>query len=198
MFSKLWTILLCSRSVLTNVAVSDQEFCKVQSNVCVRFCRTTKQDNDWKPLILKEAEKNGSGKALALNPNCNLTNNLFVIDSRKHEFHLDIISNGNLSWGNELWFTKFSCFWQNMYLPGGKIWPNEFYCISRMSDQKSKPPDWQKYYLCSDKSITKGDYEGWIDKVDLKLIPGLLVISMIFLVLAFLHTVLEQREKLFG
>ena len=85
-----------------------------------------------------------------------------------------------------------------MYLPDGKIWPNEFYCISHWSDQTSKPTDWQEYYLCSDKSITKGDYEGWIDKVDLKLIPGLLVISMIFLVLAFLHTVLEQREKLFG
>ena len=101
-----WFLIISSKNVhqsMDNSALLskcfNQEFCKVQSNVCVRFCPTATQDHDWKPLILKEAERKGSGKALALNPNCNLTNNLFLIDSREHEFHLDIISNGNLSWG---------------------------------------------------------------------------------------------------
>ena len=101
MFIKFFKILLYLQSVLIYKVVSNQEFCKIKSNVCVRFCPTVEQDHDWKPAILKEAEKNGTGKSLKLNPNCNLKTDLFVIDSRKPKFHLDFISNGNLSWGKE-------------------------------------------------------------------------------------------------
>ena len=100
MYSRVWIFLIFIQSTSINKVVSDQDFCKIQSNICVRFCPTTKQDHDWKPAILKKAERNGTGKSLDLNPNCNLTN-LFIIDSRKPEFDIDIISNGNLSWGKE-------------------------------------------------------------------------------------------------
>ena len=99
MKSKVGIFLLLIQSTSIHKVVSDQDFCKIQSNICVRFCPTRKQDHDWKPAILKKAERNGTGKSLDLNPNCNLTNNLFIIDSRKPKFHVDIIANGNLSWG---------------------------------------------------------------------------------------------------
>ena len=100
MYSKVWIFLLLIQSTSINKVVSEHDFCKIQSNICVRFCPTAKQNHAWKPAILKDAERNGTGKSLDLNPNCNLTN-LFIIDSRKREFDIDIISNGNLSWGKE-------------------------------------------------------------------------------------------------
>ena len=110
MYSRVWIFLILIQSTSINKVVSENDFCKIQSNICVRFCPTAKQDHDWKPTILKEAERNGTGKSLDLNPNCNLTNNLFIIDSRKPEFDIDIISNGNLSWGKGALIFKIFMF----------------------------------------------------------------------------------------
>ena len=82
----------------------------------------------------------------------------------------------------------------NFSLSGDRIWPKEYYCVIQMeSIHNSKP----RYHVCPNQSISEGCLKEW-NWIDFKLIPGLLLISMIFLLMTFLLVYLEQREKLFG
>ena len=65
------------------------------------------------------------------------------------------------------------------------------------SQEPSKPKYWQRYIVCTNYNITEGCYDK-LEWIDFELIPGLLVISMVFLLLTFVPVYLEQREKLFG
>ena len=76
------------------------------------------------------------------------------------------------------------------------MWANEHYCLTHMeSQEQSKPIYWQRYIVCGNRNITEGCYKYWIH---FKLIPGLLLISMIFLVLTCILMYSDQKEKLFG
>ena len=57
--------------------------------------------------------------------------------------------------------------------------------------------NWQRYHICKNQSITKGCSEKW-KWVDFEFVPGLLVVSMVFLSFTFVLVFSEQREKLYG
>ena len=70
-----------------------------------------------------------------------------------------------------------------------KIWKKEDYCVSYVEDGTKY---YEQFHAC------KGKESIFLMMVSLQIIPGLLMISMIFLVLTFGLLFREQREKLFG
>ena len=84
--------------------MSDEDFCKEKSNVCVRFC-PNENKNDWKPKVLLDALEHGMGRALQEYPNCS-NSEMEKIDSRKTEFDIDFLENGFLDWGKSTYLYK--------------------------------------------------------------------------------------------
>lgn len=70
-----------------------------------------------------------------------------------------------------------------------KIWKKEDYCVSYVEDGNKY---YEQFHVC------KGKESIFLMMVSLQIIPGLLMISMIFLVLTFGLLYREQRERLFG
>ena len=78
------------------------------------------------------------------------------------------------------------------------MFPFDQYCVNHVeSNQGNKFEFWQIIHGCVNDDI-KSDYIQWHELVDLKIIPGLLVVSMLFFGLLFMFIFKEQKEKLFG
>ena len=93
--------------------------CANELSTCVQFCcpkgkfaggifgkcvpYNSKDDyTNWRPKALTDAEQNGLGRALYdMRPKCF---DSFNIDSYKTSHPLDVLENGNLDWGKELYF----------------------------------------------------------------------------------------------
>ena len=97
-------------------------FCTNESNVCVQFCcpkgkfegpngvcipyKKVDKNIDWKPRVLKEAERRGSGRGVyGVIPKCS---DLVSLDSFESKLPLDILESGNLDWGKQSSLCRFT------------------------------------------------------------------------------------------
>ena len=105
------------------VAKVCHSLCANESSACVQFCcprgkfaqgifgkcvlyNSTDDNSDWKPKALIDAEEQGLGRALYDTlPSCV---DSFNIDSYKTNHPLDVLENGNLDWGKDLYIENNS------------------------------------------------------------------------------------------
>ena len=105
-------------------------FCTNESNVCVQFCcpkgkfegpngvcipyKKVDKNTDWKPRVLKEAERRGSGRGVyGVIPKCS---DLVSLDSFDSKLPLNILQSGNLDWGKQSSIYRFTPVYKDFFM----------------------------------------------------------------------------------